>query len=74
MNQTMTTATEMQAALAAAAHALSHHDKLISALRMLVHGATNVIGQDSCGQDMVKVRKAAIEKARVVLILAENAP
>ena len=43
---------------------------MLEALELLVNGCTRVIGHDSTGQDMVKIRAAAIEKARAVIAQA----
>lgn len=43
---------------------------LLAALELLANGCTRVIGQDSTGQDMVKIRAAAIYEARAVIAQA----
>ncbi len=45
----------------------AQRDELLSALLALVTGASRVVGQDTCGQNMVRVRAAAIEQARAVI-------
>lgn len=46
---------------------------LLAALQLIVNGCTRVVDQDSCGQDMVKVRAAAIEKGRAAIAKAGGA-
>lgn len=46
------------------------NQELLAALQLIADGCTRVSGQDSCGQDMVKVRAAAIEKARAAIAKA----
>lgn len=43
---------------------------LLAALQMLCNGATRPVGVDSCGQQMVGLRQAAIEKARAAIAKA----
>ena len=49
---------------------LSAAPDLLAALQLITDGCTRVIGQDSCGHDMVKIRHAAIERARAAITKA----
>ena len=43
---------------------------LLAALELLAHGCTRPMGEDSCGQQYVHVRLAAIERARAAIAKA----